>query len=348
MFRYVLLFALLFTLFFRPTAIHGQAPLPDWIEDKRLSQEKANEYAALIEENRKKGFAIVLMPIIRKDPWDVKIYVTSWTNETVAGSSMLVESKRAFRVGKPDQFYEMIFVNPGRFVMRGTFYSAGETTPPVIKPGVPTNKGLGLITFKYGERLAREISGWVWQPGKYRDKYVLKQECTSVFLDGRCATSENVSVNEPIQYEFPSYKPQYSYNLRGTTDVYVAANKPIAEFEVRAGEIILIDSIFAELPYYYYDEKQCYKLDEEGKTISCELTEFRIQHVPAKIEELRKIIAKPSGKQSGYPISTRDPLYPNKILAKTLEPIQYREVKINAKPTDDGWSKVGQTYVMEK
>lgn len=346
MFKYALLFALFFPLFFRPTVATGQIPLDEWQVDSRSSSVRMDDYAKQIAENRNKGYAVVLIPVSFETSYG-KTFVTNWTNEDMPGSSMLVESKSAFRVGRDGQSYEVVFVNPGRFALRGTFASVGEQTWQNInaKPGVPSSNGLGWVVFQYGQTMALDKLRYVWQPAQYRDNWVNKSYCTAVFAGtGQCAASNNERVNEKVITQASGYRPEFTRKLAGKTDIFVATNKPVAEFEVRAGEIILIDSFFAEFPNYTFDETRCYSLEKDNDKW-CELQELRLQHVPASIDALRKILSKPSNKKQLL-VMPWEPLNPNKKLAQALDSIQYREVKINAKLSGIRDTKMGQTYVV--
>lgn len=238
MFRYILFSALLFTIIFRPAVASGQVPLPDWQVDTRSSSVRMDDYARQIAENRGKGFAVVVMFI--SNPSEFGTNVTNWTNEDMPGSSMLVESKRAFRLGRNGQSYEVMFVNPGRFALRGSYAAVGEQTWRNIaaKPGIPSSNGLGWVVFQYGQSMGIDKTVFVWHPAQYRDNWVNQSYCTAVFVGtGQCAASTTEKVNEKILTESAGYKPQFSYALKGETRIFAATNKPFAEFEVRAEKL---------------------------------------------------------------------------------------------------------------
>lgn len=108
----------------------------------------------------------------------------------------------------------------------------------------------------------------------------------------------------------------------------------------------MIDSFFADFPNYTFDNTRCYSIEKDSDKW-CELQELRLQHVPASIDALRKILSKPSNKEQ-LVVMPWEALNPNKRLAKTLESVQYREVKINAKPIGSRNSTAGQTYLVGK
>lgn len=218
-----------------------------------------------------------------------------------------------------DSNYQVFVVEPGTYDLGAFGYDLPRISPPSANPA-PKPKATSLGSIKIQSVVNTEMKVTKeWQAAEYRNSTVWREECVAVHATGGCVEVRNRPRNVQLEVKPAGYydnlKPVDVPGSRVRADL----TRPFASFTVGAGEVILVEGLYAEAANLRFDEKNC--KSKAGDTVECALTQVSLKQSPASVDALKKV----PFKNNGYP-----------KLAKLLDHMQTRQVDIRAfKSTKD-------------
>lgn len=295
------------------------------------------------------GMAVVIMPTINLDsqPYnfssyrDINIYttlrsgVTEWVNPAHPTLGFRAgNTQRLDVVGPTGSFYEaasarrryqVYVVAPGHYDLRGALYSMPNARKPATSSVRPTSARVGLVTLREAMFRMEDIVT-DWSNPKNTTKTVIDTYCTSARVSrGECGIWE--LSRSAAKAPAPAYQLRPSIPVSGLA-TYVHLDEPFAGFDIKSGEVLLMDGLYPEAPAATFNDTDCKRSGVDR--IECGARSATLVRVLASLEDFRSV-ANPA--KSGLP-----------KMAASLQKAQYRELKIRAREAkrDSLWGQVYQ------
>lgn len=204
----------------------------------------------------------------------------------------------------------------GTYRLAGVSFNQPRSLAPTAAPrGTVVASSLGSIAFTERTFTEGEVS-MEWRGARYYTRSTDREVCTSVYVQtGYCASVSTVT-DEVTTESTPGgfYRRVKGVGVDGLS-VAATFSKDFASFSVAAGEVVLIDGLFAEDPIASFDANACERVLTD--VVECAPSAFHLTRIPAYPADMGRAKALARG-------------YPK--FAQLLEGIQYRELDIAAKP----------------
>lgn len=208
-------------------------------------------------------------------------------------------------------------VVPGTYSIAGASYDLPRSLAPKasVARGSGRASNLGQVVFKE-TKFSEFEKGQEWRGAKYDTQAVQSNYCTMVIAgSNQCVSWSTYADHVTTQTTAAGYRDTLKKIEVDGLSVEATLVAPFASFTAAPGEVLLVDGLFAENPAASFTENGCERLSSEQ--VNCALTGFDLTRIPAFIADMDK-----AGAESrGYP-----------KLAQLLQQIQYRELKMTAKP----------------
>lgn len=311
---------------------------------QKLQEATDNMFAAGMNA----GMAVVIMPTINLDsqPYnfssyrDINIYttlssgVTEWVNPAHPAQGFRTgNTQKLAVVGPTGSFYEaasarrryqVYVLVPGHYDLRGAFFSTPNASKPLTTSVRPASRQIGKLTMREAMfRMDDTVTDWT-NP-KNTSKIVIDTYCTSARVSrGECGAWE---LGQPAaKTTAPVYQMRPSIPVSGLAS-YVHFDEPFAGFDIKPGEVLLMDGFYPEAPAATFNDADCKRSGADR--IECGLRSATLTRIPASLEDFRDV-ANPAA--AGLP-----------KMAASLQKAQYRELKISAREAKSN-SLWGQAY----
>lgn len=213
--------------------------------------------------------------------------------------------------------YMVYIVAPGTYSIAGASYDLPRSLAPKASAARGTGRPsrIGQVVFKE-TKFSEFEKGQEWRDAKYGTEAVQSNYCTMVIAgSNQCVSWSTYAEHVTTQTSAAGYRDTLKKIEVDGLSVEATLAAPFASFSVAPGEILLVDGLFADNPAASFIEKGCERLSSEQ--VNCALTGFDLTRIPAFVADMDK-----AGAESrGYP-----------KLAQLLKQIQYRELKMTAKP----------------
>lgn len=228
--------------------------------------------------------------------------------------------------------YQVYIVEPGQYDLMGSVYNSPRTTAPNPQANRDiTPSPLGLVTLV--EKAFSEFDrGQRWQDPQYQTETVNQSYCAAVrVVSGECVSWGNNAYDVTRQTSAGGWVADIKERKVASIEAYSDLKKPFATFEVAPGEAVLVDGFYPEAPNVGFEQSDCRRVANDK--LDCQLSALYMVRIPTGLQEFR---------------SASDPSkYGYMKMSKALANLQYRPVKLNAKPVEDD-SIWGETYVLER
>lgn len=309
--------------------------------EKERAAEKQRRFEALQEARTQRieaalaaGKAIVVMPLFRQP-----------VEEPPAQGGMAAHSVRVDwqHVERPDWRLEfgdagtvaellvgtshvLRIVEPGRYRMSDLHYRHHRSQLPALSlvEAEPDWGALGSVELRSGSFEDRERYDAVTAPLTVYRRGVTRV-CRSIYREtGECA--ESIGARQLIKEQIGGgvhYKASRPVQVPGLA-IHARLRGELASFEVAAGELLIVDSVFARTPAIDIDSKLCQRVRAES--VRCALSFLELYLFPAQPERFRKALP-----------GLRHPR-----LEALLAQLQYRPLQLQMErlPAEPGWGPV--------
>ncbi|SDH67474.1 hypothetical protein SAMN05216588_106157 [Pseudomonas flavescens] len=261
-----------------------------------------------------------------------------WVNSQAPNNVLRVgNTNRAPDVGVTGSHYQTVFgrvlyqvyiVEPGHYELKNSYYESPRTvTPNLTGRETPKPSPLGHTVLK--EKLNAEYDrGQEWRDAQYANKTYEQSYCTTVrVVSNECVNWQTSSYDVTEQTRAAGWANTVSERKVEALDVHSALAKPFASFDVAAGEAVLVDGFFPEVPNIDFRDEQCERIASEQ--VQCELDGLYLVRLPTQLKDFR---------------NANDPSkYGYRQMSTALSGLQLRPVVLAAKPTK-GQSRWGELY----
>lgn len=191
-----------------------------------------------------------------------------------------------------DEMYQVYIIEPGEYDLIGHSNFLRMTSAPNVHwagqgGAIPQNIGKVVMRETTNEEAWYETQ---WQNTQYQTRVVTDQYCTSVYVHGgRCAawgsSERNVTdVSKPAGY--------YDTPIVKVMPAVVASfelTRPFASFSAAAGDVIVIDGLFADYPNADFAAKDCLRIAKDQ--VECGVSNYSLIQLPTSVAGLNKAIA---------------------------------------------------------
>lgn len=228
--------------------------------------------------------------------------------------------------------YQVYIVEPGNYELKSSYYESPRTvTPNLTGREAPKPSPLGHTVLK--EKLNSEYDrGQEWRDAQYANKTYQQSYCTAVrVVNNECVNWHTSSYDVAEQTRAAGWSDTISERKVEALDVHSALNKPFASFDVAAGEAVLVEGFFPEVPSIDFRDEQCERIANDQ--VQCELDGLYLVRIPTRLKDFRNA-SDPS--KYGY----------NQMSA-ALSGLQMRPIALKAKPAK-GQSRWGEIYMIER
>lgn len=213
--------------------------------------------------------------------------------------------------------YMVYILMSGHYDLYGNSFEMPRSLAPEAVGGQgagnPSRIGQAVFT---ETKFPEYIKGREWRDTRYGTDYSTSSYCSSVYVQsGQCASWGNVTNAQTVVREAAGYYETTQETKIDGLLVNMELNTPFANFDVKKGEVLLTDGLFAENPAVGFNAKACERVGSDR--VNCALTSYHLTRIPAYIGDLQKSDALARG-------------YPK--LAQILAQAQYRPLTFNAKP----------------
>ncbi|MCU9949789.1 hypothetical protein [Pseudomonas sp. PDM13] len=338
----------------RPPMAYQQPTYEQSLEEQVRQLEAATD--ALFESAQANGMAIVVTTTVNLDSQQynfennddtvrfekLRTATAVWRNSANPDRQLFVgNNMQATKIGPHGSHYQTVFgrtlyqvfiVQPGHYSLVGSIYDSPRTSTPNprtnqdIKPsklGQVTLVEKDFTEYDHGQR---------WQDAQYRTETVNENYCSSVrVVSGECMSWGTNSYNVTNQTAAAGWVSSISARKVANVETHSELQKDFASFDVAPGEAIVVDGFYPEAPNVGFEEKDCRRIANDK--LKCELSALYMVRIPTGLQEFR---------------GATDPAeYGYVKMSKALANLQYRPVKLNAKPVKDEtiW---GETYVLKR
>ncbi|WP_431484070.1 hypothetical protein [Pseudomonas solani] len=265
-----------------------------------------------------------------------------WRNSANPDRQLFVgNNMQAEKIGAHGSHYQTVFgrtlyqiyiVEPGHYDLVGSLYNSPRTSTPNPR----TNQDIKPSTLGQVTLVEKEFTefdrGQRWQDAQYRTETVNQSYCAAVrVVSGECVSWGNNSYDVTNQTAAAGWVSSVSARKVASVETHSELKKAFASFDVAPGEAIVVDGFYPEAPNVGFEEKDCRRTANDK--LECELSALYMVRIPTGLQEFR---------------GATDPAeYGYVKMSKALANLQYRPVKLNAKPVKDEtiW---GETYVLKR
>ncbi|BBP82653.1 hypothetical protein PHLH8_22950 [Pseudomonas sp. Pc102] len=228
--------------------------------------------------------------------------------------------------------YQIYIVEPGHYDLVGSLYNSPRTTTPNPQANrdiAPSPLGKVTLVEKEFSEFDR---GQRWQDPQYQTDTVNQNYCAAVrVVSGECVSWGTSSYDVTRQTSAGGWVADINERKVASVEAHSELKKAFASFDVAPGEAIVVDGFYPEAPNVGFEEKDCRRVANDK--LDCELSALYMVRIPTGLQEFR---------------GASDPSkYGYMKMSKALANLQYRPVKLNAKPVKDE-SIWGETYVLKR
>jgi len=282
------------------------------------------------------GQGIVVMPTINLDSQTYNFYdsndinrftalrsgVTEWVDADDPSHVLKVGNSQQYtKVGATGSFfqtvsgrrlYQIYVVTPGHYELMGASYDLPRATRPLKSATAPKTHGVGVATLS--DAMFREVESSVeWQGPRYSTQTVTDNYCTAALVDGSCVSWGQDSHQVVNQESAGGYENVHRNTQAPGLSVHERFDKPFASFDVKPGEVILVDGFYPEAPSALYKDSDCKRSDVDK--MDCQLHGASLVRIFASMDNFR---------------SATDPAkYGFTQMSAALQALQYREPQIH-------------------
>ncbi|MCF7221661.1 hypothetical protein [Marilutibacter chinensis] len=271
-----------------------------------------------------------------------------WENPSQEGGSYSLTWLGATQVRVNGRDYLVSVERPGRYSLKAVRYVARNASLDGMELAQEPvrSRGIGVVYLSNGTYAAHE---WTqeWKDEISWNEYRLQTYCTPT-VGGHCISSSAMEAQKRVARP-AGYQPTVKEVDRPAVNASISLDRDFASFELRAGEVVLVDGVFARPPNVWFDDASCEA--GAGDDVKCDLSGFAMQRIAASIDDLRAGLTEdmlgPNRRKRELNMSAPNYSVPSPRLAEVLSAASYREVSFAAVPgeIDDEW---GQQYYLGK
>lgn len=315
----------------------GHASRPPAVDPRlKAAQELRSATDDLFAAAVDAGQAVVVIPTINLDSQTYDFHankdinrfttlssgVTEWVNAASPATVLKVgNSQKITQVGPAGSYYQTVsgrrlyqiyVVAPGHYDLLGADYSVPHGRKPLKSGSAQNSYGIGSVTMR-DAMFREEESSVEWADPRYESKTVTDTYCTSVrVVNGECVSWGQNQREVKNQVSAGGYETRRRNTQAAGLAVHVKFDKPFASFDIKPGEILLMDGFYPEAPSANYNEADCKRTDVDQ--VQCQMRAASLTRVFASMDNFR---------------SATDPAkYGFKQMSARLQRMQYREPKI--------------------
>lgn len=255
--------------------------------------EARKTYEANLAAGVAQGKALVLMPVfdvsrLGHPPSFDSDYatLTRWARTDVAAPPVEFGpfANELFRT-KADFYMYPQLVDPGTYRLQSTQYEAHKTHfDNLALTQKPVKGGVGVLELRK-TTFTETVNDNVW----HNDEYDSYQEnvCTQVLMPQNVCISSQMQTNYVLRRQAGWYTEPV---LRDMPGLYVTGRPSgnVAQFEVKAGEVVVLDGIYVRFPNTDYDDRSCVKV--ATSEVNCVMTTFQFQRFTAPYGDLLETV----------------------------------------------------------
>jgi len=326
-----------------------QASGPQEVQNRKdqLKQQMQDATDNLFASALDAGQAVVVMPTINLDSEgfnfisyrDISRFatmssgVTEWVNSTHPKEVFRTgPSQSLFRVGPSGAFYEALsgrrryqiyVVTPGHYDLLGIRYSMPKARMP-SRTGLPqSSHHIGMVTL-------RDAMFRLEEPDDHRNlknsaKFVSDTYCTPAKISrGDCGIWEQAPSDAGKKRRIYQVHPTTPFAGLGMQVRFAA---PFASFDIKPGEVVLMDGFYPEDPSTVYNDTDCQRVGVDK--MQCGARNASLVRIFSSLEDFRSV---------GDPAKSGATK-----LSAILQKLQERTIKVHARKIvrNSVW---GQTY----
>lgn len=344
------------TLAVSVTIMSGCSPYGKLSDSKNLQYKIINQQLA---EAKEKNLGIVLMPtfhVPNVEKWKLaladEMNQRALTNKTkmiwrhrdfqdsvfltTTDTALALEDTRAswMNYGDAHHTFQIFFVKPGIYGLIGSETLELDKTLEANTTQATTNKDTLGQSFVQAEDVVRYVTDTRWSDAIHNYEARSEWYCTQTHASGTCLSgAENkytakVTTRPAGYYEGP-------YGDKKPALVYTSFMlKPLATFEVKAGEVILTDAFFATGKNVYFQNKTCV---ENDKNIQCNIKSFSASLIKASPDAYNSAVLNTAQTDKNI----------DQTMVDILKKAQYRPLEIFGKRDKTQHSKIGDMYTIK-
>lgn len=330
-------------------------PMPPELAGVDPEKEKArmDDLARQLKTALAAGKSVVISPIFTKDAYHQGFRGEDgldvlWENPNQAGGSYSLTWLRATQIRVDGRDYLVSVEEPGRYSLKVVNYQARDANLDGMKRADKpvASRGLGVTYLSSGSYKGHE---WTqeWQDEiSWNDRPRLKTYCTPT-MGGHCIPHNVMESRKRVMRE-AGYHTTVKEVAKPAVDVATVLDRDFAAFDLSAGEVVMIDGVFAKPPNNWFVDDACVESSVAG-ILQCELRGFTMQRLRPSMDAFRQGLSEPAlspnRRARQLNLTSRNYSVPSETLAKLLSSATYQQVHFSAKPgeVDEAW---GQTYYL--
>ena len=184
------------------------------------------------------------------------------------------------------QKYEVLLVPPGTYYMNSMM--AAQTNVDPVKPGKKQSPALGIGTVDFFQSQVYEtVTSSRWREPTFEQRSSNRFVCQYVIGgSNQCVSGAYVRDSQTVMTDAGGYSQQIGIGSKDALGVRVRLQQPFASVTLKAGEVVLTDGVYAQLPNVGFTNSSC--LPTKEKTLRCELESFEASTLPAESQKFTK------------------------------------------------------------
>lgn len=191
-----------------------------------------------------------------------------------------------------DEMYQIYIIEPGDYDLIGHSNFLRMTTAPAVHwatAGQTVPLGLGKVSMKESqfEETYRETQ---WEDTRYQTRTVTDQYCTSVYVHGGGCAYWGSSKRDITEVTQPAgYYNAAVVKMMPAVAADFELSRPFASFSAGAGDVIVVDGMFADYPNADFTANGC--LRRSTDQVECGLNNYSLIQLPASVAGANRALA---------------------------------------------------------